>query len=104
MVPETTVLARPPKEIKGFTKVLLDLGKTAEVSIDLGRRAFAYYDPGDPTWVERSTRVPGVVGGGHYGPGHRDQPGWYADPGSYRLLLGASVSDIRTGTLLRLEK
>jgi beta-glucosidase len=104
VAPEAPVLARPPKELKGFAKVRLDPGESAEVSIDLGQRAFAYYDPGDPTWVERSIRVPVAAGGGRHGPGHRGQPGWYADPGSYRLLLGASASDIRADAALKLEE
>ena len=104
VAPEAPVLARPPKELKGFAKVRLDPGESAEVSIDLGQRAFAYYDPGDPTWVERSIRVPVAAGGGRHGPGHRGQPGWYADPGFYRLLLGASASDIRAFAALRLEE
>ena len=48
-------------------------------------------------------RCPHRRRGGH-GPGHRGQPGWYADPGFYRLLLGASASDIRADSALRLEE
>ncbi len=104
VAPEASVLARPPKELKGFAKVHLEPGESTEVSIDLGQRAFAYYDPGDPTWVERSIRVPVAAGGGRHGPGHRGQPGWYVDPGSYCLLLGASASDIRTNVALTLKE
>ncbi|MEE2768360.1 MAG: glycoside hydrolase family 3 C-terminal domain-containing protein [Actinomycetota bacterium] len=104
VAPEASVLARPPKELKGFAKVLLEPGETTEVAIELGLRAFAYYDPGDPTWVERSIRVPVAAGGGRHGPGHRAEAGWYIDPGCYRLLLGISSVDIRAEVVLLVEE
>ncbi|HCV36865.1 MAG TPA: hypothetical protein DF783_08045, partial [Acidimicrobiaceae bacterium] len=76
-------LARPPRELRGFAKVELRPGEASEVEIQLGHRAFAYYDPGDPTWVDRSEHLPVAAGGGGSGPGHRPKPGWYADPGDY---------------------
>ncbi|HJO80287.1 MAG TPA: glycoside hydrolase family 3 C-terminal domain-containing protein [Acidimicrobiales bacterium] len=88
-------LARPPRELRGFAKVELRPGEASEVEIQLGHRAFAYYDPGDPTWVDRSEHLPVAAGGGGSGPGHRPKPGWYADPGDYEICLGASSRDIR---------
>ncbi|MBC8195243.1 MAG: glycoside hydrolase family 3 protein [Acidimicrobiia bacterium] len=88
-------LARPPRELRGFAKVELLPGESSVAEIRLGHRAFAYYDPGDPTWSDRSARLPVAAGGGGAGPGHRPEPGWYADPGSYEILMGASSRDIR---------
>ncbi len=41
---------RPPKELKGFTKVMLQPGETQHVSIELNARAFAYFDPKAMKW------------------------------------------------------
>ena len=95
VAPSAPALARPPMELRGFAKVFIEPGETVEAVIRLGHRAFAYYDPADPTWAERSTRQPVAAGGGGSGAGHRPQPGWYADAGDYELLLGASSADIR---------
>jgi beta-glucosidase len=44
-------LPRPPKELKGFTKVTLRPGETKRVSVVLDRRALSYYDPSANRWV-----------------------------------------------------
>jgi beta-glucosidase len=41
---------RPAKELKGFKKLRLMPGKTGHVSIDLDRRAFAWYDTSLHDW------------------------------------------------------
>ena len=41
---------RPPKELKGFQRVELAPGKTKTISVDLDRRAFAYYDVQEKAW------------------------------------------------------
>lgn len=38
-------LPRPPKELKGFSKVNLKAGQTPRVTIPLDFRSFAFYDP-----------------------------------------------------------
>lgn len=86
------VVARPPQELRGFAKVHLEPGGSAEVSIELDHRAFAYWDPADPGYADRNHRVPVAAGGGHLG--HRDVAGWYADPGDYEVRLGASSAEI----------
>jgi beta-glucosidase len=43
-------IARPAKELKGFSKVLLQPGETRHVSINLDARAFAYFDPAAKQW------------------------------------------------------
>ena len=62
-------VARPEKELKGFAKLALGRGETRTVTIALGPRAFAYYDP--------------------------DAKGWRVAPGRYELLVGSSSRDIR---------
>jgi beta-glucosidase len=59
---------RPPKELKGFAKVQLRPGETRRVSVELDRRAFAYYD------VEGAT--------------------WSVTPGTFRVLVGSSSRNI----------
>ena len=59
---------RPPKELKGFAKVMLKPGETRRVSIPLDRRAFSYYD------VEAG--------------------GWRAAPGTFAVLVGRSSAAI----------
>ncbi len=43
-------IPRPAKELKGFTKVSLQPGETKHVTINLGARAFAYYDVAAKRW------------------------------------------------------
>lgn len=62
-------LARPEKELKAFAKVRLEPGATTTVSLTLGMRALAYYDDAQAAWV--------------------------ADAGTFEVLVGASVDDIR---------
>jgi beta-glucosidase len=59
---------RPVKELKQFVKVSLQPGESRKVSLQLDRRAFAYYDPEKNAWV--------------------------AEKGDYRILVGASSRDI----------
>jgi beta-glucosidase len=65
---ESTLL-RPDRELKGFTRVLLDPGEVREVRVVVPHRAFAAWDP----------RV----------------HGWVAEPGTFDVLVGASSADIR---------
>ncbi len=68
---------RPDKELKGFVKVHLQPGEEKEVSIQLDRRAFAFYDVGSRDWV--------------------------VEAGEFTILVGASSRDIRLEAALRLE-
>jgi beta-glucosidase len=70
-------LARPPKELKGFAKVELAPGETEIVTIDLDRRAFAYYDPAHKGWVTES--------------------------GAFDVRVGASSADIRLQATVQLQ-
>jgi beta-glucosidase len=44
-------IARPVKELKGFSRVFLQPGETKHVSVELNRRAFSYYDVKKHDWV-----------------------------------------------------
>jgi beta-glucosidase len=44
-------LVRPPRELKGFSKVSLQPGETRTVEIKLDFRSFAFYHPGYHQWV-----------------------------------------------------
>jgi beta-glucosidase len=43
-------LPRPPKELKGFSKVTLRPGETKTVNLKLDSRDFSYYDPAAKSW------------------------------------------------------
>jgi len=62
-------LARPPKELKGFAKILLQPGESKVVSFVLDQRALSFYDPYQKRWV--------------------------AEPGEFEILVGSSSRDIR---------
>ncbi len=60
---------RPTKELREFIKVELQPGETKNISVTLGKRAFAYYN----TCLHD----------------------WYAEPDTYHIHVGASAADIR---------
>ena len=43
VAPGKAAVARPKHELKGFRKVFLKAGESAEISFDLDERAFAYW-------------------------------------------------------------
>jgi beta-glucosidase len=61
-------VARPAKELKGFSKVNLKPGETRRVTVTLDARAFAYYDA--------------------------DAKRWRTDPGDFDILVGRSSQQI----------
>ena len=65
---ESTIF-RPEKELRAFTKVFLKAGEEKEVTLEIGKRAFAYYNVniGD----------------------------WHVETGAFEILIGASSRDIR---------
>lgn len=60
---------RPEKELRDFAKVSLEPGESKTVTMELDSRAFSYY--------------------------HTGIHDWYAEDGSYEILVGASSRDIR---------
>jgi beta-glucosidase len=59
---------RPARELRAFTKVRLEPGETRTVTLDLDRRAFAYYDI--------------------------HEAGWIVAPGTYRVQVGENAATI----------
>lgn len=62
-------LPRPEKELVAFEKVFLEAGETKHLTIHLDKYAVGYYD----------TSV----------------PGWVAEEGTFKILIGASSADIK---------
>lgn len=63
------IVFRPAKELKGFSKVFLKAGEGIEVHIPFDDKTFRY-------WNRKTNR-------------------WEVEMGTYRIMVGASVSDIR---------
>jgi beta-glucosidase len=93
VAPAPARLLRPPKELKAFAKVWLDPGESVVVRLELGERAFAYWDPGDAGWAALGSRVPSFLSGPD-GVDHRSRSGWYVEAGDYHLHIGRSSADI----------
>jgi beta-glucosidase len=66
---QNPTVQRPPKELKGFAKVLIRAAQTRTVTIPLDPRAFSHYDA--------------------------DKHAWVADADRYTILVGTSSADIR---------
>ena len=66
---EKSRLPRPEKELVAFEKVFLDAGEAKSITISLDKYAIGYYDEAIP--------------------------GWIAEEGVFRVLLGSSSTDIR---------
>ena len=93
VAPASARLTRPPKELKGFAKVVLDPGERATVTIELDDRAFAYWDPGDPARTELAARMSASPLASRV-TADVTEPGWRVDPGTYSLHIGRSSADI----------
>ena len=65
---ESTIF-RPKKELRAFSKVFLKAGEEKEITVELSKRAFAYYN----------TAI----------------ADWHVESGDFEILVGASVEDIR---------
>lgn len=66
--PESTIY-RPEQELRGFKKVFLKAGEEKEITISLGKRAFAYYNV--------------------------NIHDWHIESGKFEIRVGASSRDIR---------
>ena len=67
---------RPDKELKGFVKVFLKSGESKVIKINLNEKDFSYWN----------TNI------------HN----WYAEPGDFDILVGASLNDIRQSARITL--
>ena len=77
VAPGKSAVARPIHELKGFRKVLLKAGESAEVSFDLDERAFAY-------WSEKFDD-------------------WHVESGEYAIEVGTSSRDIAGTGVVELD-
>jgi beta-glucosidase len=68
---------RPAKELKGFVKVDLQPGEETDVTVELNRRAFAFYDT--------------------------NRKDWTVEAGDFEILVGASSRDIRLTSTIRFD-
>lgn len=59
---------RPEKELKGFSRIMLEPGESKTISIALDRAALAYWDTKTRSWT--------------------------AEPGSFEMLVGSSSRDV----------
>ena len=86
-------LVRPPRELRAFAKVHLGPGETETVTLELGDRAFACWDPGDPSWESLLPRaeVSPMIRSDEQ---RRTTGGWRIDPGTYVLHVGRSSADL----------
>ncbi|MDG2427288.1 MAG: glycoside hydrolase family 3 protein [Acidimicrobiales bacterium] len=92
-------LSRPVRELRGLAKVKLEPGEERAVELVLDYRAFSYWDPGDPSFVERTDTSPVAAG---VGKDRRAEAGWVVDPGIHRIHLGASSIDTRAVVVVEL--
>ena len=60
---EQSLLPRPEKELKGFTKVFLQPGESKTVTVSLNENAFQYYDDIKNDWVKEKGIYDILVGG-----------------------------------------
>ncbi|HEY7430924.1 MAG TPA: fibronectin type III-like domain-contianing protein, partial [Streptosporangiaceae bacterium] len=67
-VGDPATAGEPPKQLKGFRKVLLRPGQTRQVSVPLDRDAFGYWDSPSRSWA--------------------------IAPGSYRIMVGNSSASL----------
>jgi beta-glucosidase len=74
---ETSSVKRPPKELKSFQKVALDVGESRTLTFTLDQRALSFYDPYQKDWV--------------------------AEPGKFEILAGSSSRDIHARAVFVLQ-
>jgi beta-glucosidase len=94
VAPRTSALLRPPKELKAFAKVWLEPGQSRTVSLELGARAFAYWDPGNAQWNELAGMQQECNPFAPPPTAKRTEAGWRIDPGVYDILVGRSSADL----------
>ena len=68
VAPAPSAVRRPVRELAAFRKVYLEPGEEITVEVDLGRRAFAFWDA----------------------PASR----WWVEPGTYQIQIGRSSADV----------
>jgi hypothetical protein len=89
------------RQLKTFAKVTLDPGASTTVTLTLGERAFAYWDPGQPEWPQLQAHTAATL------PQLQDQQrrteaGWMVEPGRYDVVIANSAADVATVTTVEL--
>jgi beta-glucosidase len=93
--PHDARLSRPRTELKGFAKVELAPGETAQVEVVLDDRSFAYWDDASTEHELLRARLgEGSVVPADQGPAPRTAKGWYVDAGRYDVVVARSVADV----------
>lgn len=93
--PPPSRLPRPRRELRAFAKAWLTPGESTTVRLVLPPRAFAYWDPASTETGHLAERKgAAVLVPGDEGPTPVAEPGWYAQPGTHRVLLARSVEDV----------
>jgi beta-glucosidase len=88
-------LFRPRRELRAFQKVWLEPGQTETVQLQLGDRAFAYWDPATSETAYLQERLgDGAVVPAGSSTGWREKAGWYEDPGEHKVHLARSAADV----------
>ena len=90
----TAALVRPPKELKAFAKVWLDPGESRTVRLELGPRAFSYWDPGNSEWDALATMQRECNPFAPPPAAKRTEAGWRIDAGVYDVLVGRSSAEL----------
>jgi beta-glucosidase len=67
-LPSTKAVPQPPRQLKAFSKVVLEPNQTRSVKLTLNRRAFSYWDT--------------------------SKHGWVVLPGTYKIMVGSSSRDV----------
>jgi beta-glucosidase len=86
VAPRGPTVTRPAQELKAFAKVWLDPGETKTVTLELGDRAFSFWQPtvDAPPPGRAALPLPSAA------PTDTPVPGWRVDPGTYDLCIGRS--------------
>jgi beta-glucosidase len=77
-LPSSPEAPQPPKQLKGFEKVMLEPGESRRVRIELNARAFSYWDT--------------------------QAHGWRILPGRYRVFAGSSSRDLRLDASIQIAR
>jgi beta-glucosidase len=95
--PPPSVLFRPRRELRAFSKLWLDPGESATATLTVPPRGFAYWDPGSKETPLLADRIgDAVLVPGDQGPTPVPEGGWFVQSGVHLLHLARSVEDVVT--------
>lgn len=100
VAPLSSSVTRPVQELKAFAKVHLAPGESTEVTVELGPRAFAHFDPGDR---HRSPIRPRPTGERSFVT--ETQPGrWVVEPGVYEIRAASSSAEVHSAARITISE